>query len=256
MQAEQVDFFADIEEQQVDDVLWESIEAAAAGEKAALVPGQGDYAVDPDTGEVVEMPKALQKLGWTEFPRLPMEPSKDQLADFEQKLEVVTDKIARSIKDAERYRAQLMKRIDELCKPLEGVRDYWQTVGTPMAQALAVHKLPRYKSGEKKGQYSKKTMTLATGSWSFTAAGGFTISDYELVKAEVAKQGVDKFTEYGAKEVVTMNYSKFKSAVAKGVFKDFPGTAWQEPNPLAKAKVVLAEAKKGGGSGDEETDPE
>jgi hypothetical protein len=206
------------------------------------VPGVGDWMVDPETGEVVERPAILKKLGWTEFPTLPENPSSQDLEAFELKLDQIVDRITSHQLEIEKLTKQLEKRI----APRHKAMGWWLKFLEPLAIQLAEKRLPRYKSGQKAGQFSKKTLHLESGSVEFEKGGGYSLFDYSEFKAYVEKEGIEKFKEYGAEKVVSMNYPKLAAAVRAGKFKDAPGVKHEEEKPLAKVKVSAPDLSKKG----------
>jgi hypothetical protein len=207
---------------------------------ALPVPGDGDWMVDPETGEVVERPAVLAKLGWTEFPKLPENPTKEDLDKFEEKLDQIVDRITAHQLAIAKYQEQLEKRI----KPRQGAIDWWSKVLEPLAIDLAEKRLPRYKSGTKQGQFSKKTLHLSSGSIEFEKGGGYSFHDYNEFKAYVKAQGVEKFKEYGAEEAVILNYNKIRAAVRAGKFPDAPGVKHEQEKALASINVTRPDLKK------------
>src|SRR5690606_13314482 len=110
----------------------------------------------------------------------------------------------------------------------------WSEFAKPLAIQLAKHELPRYKSGDKAGQYRVKTLKLESGNWKFTKTGGWSIFDFDLVKEQVKKDGVEKHSDY-AEETVKVDYQKILKALKDGKLgQEFPGTKQEQENPLGK----------------------
>lgn len=133
---------------------------------AVVEPAPTQYSVDEETGEVMDLPWVLQRLGWTEFPTAPDRDKADKIVDL----------LHSYLEPAARYRAQAEKR----AKPLESRAEAIEKVFGPYLNAVGAdekHGLPRFKSGAKAGEFSKKTLDLASGSISWTKDGGISCSD-------------------------------------------------------------------------------
>lgn len=219
--------------------------------------------IDPETGEIIEASLIMRKFGWSEMPRLGTKPIKPKvgspmsefyaweedtryfnqgLKDYELRLDQVLDLMLSYCERTDRWRASTELR----CKPLDSAAKFYDhNFIIPMSKELAPHRLPTYKSGKKKGEYSSKTLALPSGAIKFTSSGGFYVHDAALVKAHIQKLGVDKFAAIGAEQVITYNYQKLLSALNKGddaVYKDLPGTGTKQKNPFASVKAVSPEA--------------
>lgn len=198
--------------------------------------------MDPTTGELLEESLILRKFGWTEMPKLSLDASEFELQEFESKIDQIADKILGHAERTTRWRGSCEKR----CEPFDKAAEFWANFMEPLAKQLAAFRLPRFKSGARKGEFSQKTMWLQSGGISFTQSGGFYQHDPELVKKHIEEQGVEKFAELiGAKATVTYSYDKLISALKKGTLKDIPGTGHRQVNPLAKVKVVAPRAAGG-----------
>ncbi|MDE1971138.1 MAG: hypothetical protein KGI50_06230 [Patescibacteria group bacterium] len=191
--------------------------------------------IDPETGEIIEPSFIMRKLGWNELPLLSQNPTPAELDAFEAKLDQVVDRELGHREKVARWTAANEKR----CEPFNKAADFWeQNFVIPMSKQLAPHRLPKYKTGKKQGEYSNKTLRLASGCIRFHAGGGAHIHDQELIKAHILKEGVDKFKSINARQEIVYDSRKLLSALNKGVFKDFPGTGMKPSEPLATVKVI------------------
>lgn len=224
-------------EPQVDilDALEESIEKA----KQQAEPIRTDAGkTDPGTGEVLDESLILRKFGWTAMPSLPTdrEPTPEELSEFEAKIDQVAERCAAQKQTAARWRAQVEKK----CKPLDDTSNFWESQFVlPMSELLAAHRLPKFQSGARKGEYSKKTLHLSSCSIKFTAGGGYYQHDPELVRKHIEEKGVEQFLDIGAKQVINYDWKKLISALKKGTLKDIPGTGHRPETPFAKASMVI-----------------
>lgn len=228
--------------------------------------------IDPETGMLIEPSLIMRRFGWTEMPFLPPPPgpkpeklpkkaSPEQIELHEQEMRVWMDWEKKRFKFEEqldqvldltlsyeerttRWRASTELR----CQPLDRAGEYYtETFIAPMARELAKYNLPRYKSGDKKGEYSKKTMPLFSGAIKFTAAGGYFVHDAEEVKKEIEKQGVAKYAALiDAKLVVKYNHDKLMTALKNGAvtISDLPGTGHKPKDDLAKVKAISPASKE------------
>lgn len=260
----------DAPEETTVDQVWDSIEQAAGEEEdffkelpdgesapetappSMPIPGEGNWAVDPDSGEVVEIPKVLLKLGWTEFPELPAEPTAKDIATFTAKVDQVTDKIASHAEAISRYDAQAAALRKERVGGREKTITFWTQFLEPMLRKLAPFSLPKYKSGAKVGQYSKKKLILESGSWQFTKAGGPSIFDFAEFKKWRTTEVLNSIAADGTvsletliemvnagKLTLSLDFQKESAAVRAGKYKDAPGTKSEQENPFAKVRLVL-----------------
>lgn len=194
--------------------------------------------IDPETGEVVDESLILRKFGWTEMPFLPTDrqPTNAELNAFEEKIDQVAEKVAAELQTTARWREQTEKR----CKPLDEAAAFWQEQFIkPMSLRLAPYRLPVYKSGKHKGEYSKKTIHLRSLSISFEADGGYYLHDKKLVEAHIKEKGVENFKIINASPSVTYSHTKLMAALKSGELKDIPGTGHKPRNELAKQKLVV-----------------
>lgn len=190
--------------------------------------------VDAETGEVLDLPHQLQILGWSEYPQLGKNPTAQELNDFEGKLEQVTDKICSYLERAARYR----KQAEERAAPLEKSAGHWELFAKALAKALAVHRLPRVKTGPNAGNFTAKTLKLSSGNWAFSKVGGTSIFNFDEFKKKVEEDGVEKHKDYASFEIV-VNYKKALAAVKEGKLKGFPGVKESSEDPLGEVKVKL-----------------
>ncbi|MBX9687369.1 MAG: hypothetical protein K2X27_11750 [Candidatus Obscuribacterales bacterium] len=200
--------------------------------------------IDPVTGEILEPSMILRKLGWTELPTLSNRPTATELDDFEAKLDQIGEKYFNNLDKVERWTAAHEKR----CKPLQDAAAFWfNSFFLPMAKQLAPYRLPRFKSGARKDEYSKKSLVLPCGVINFESSGGAYVHDAALVKKHIEEKGIENFKSIGAEVVLSYNYPKLIAALNNGSLKDIPGTGKKEKDPLASVKLVspVAKAKKG-----------
>lgn len=207
--------------------------------------------IDPITGEMLEPSLIMRKFGWTEMPMLSNQPTREALNAFEEKLDQVTERIFEHLDKVARWTAA-----NELkCKPYVEAAAFWEkNFVEPMSKMLAPHRLPRFQSGAKAGQYSKKTLVLKSGCIEFRADnGGAFVHDDKELKAYMQKEGLEKFKAVGADLAVVYDYKKLIAALNKGTLKNLPGTGMSDKNELATVKLVSpaekaakAKAKKGG----------
>lgn len=188
--------------------------------------------IDPTTGEMLEQSFILRKFGWTELPVLTANSTREKVADFEEKLDQVVDRMSGHLEKAARYRAACEKR----CAPYDGAAKFYdEQFVQPMSRMLAVHKLKR----DKKGNFSEKTLVLASGFVKFTQTGGATIVDKNAIVEHIKEKGVEQFKAINARPAIDFDSRKLLSLVNKGELKDVPGTQIVPKDPLGKAKVVL-----------------
>ena len=197
--------------------------------------------IDPETGEVVEESFILAKLGWTEMPDLPNQPTAAQIEQFEDKVDQLVDRVLGYEEKAARYRAAAEAR----CKHLDGAAAFWtENFLIPMAKKLGPHKLKKFKSGANAGQYNGKTMNLASGSIGFTKAGGWGAPDSDLIKAHIKKVGIENFESINAKDSVSYDYQKLIAELNAGNLKQIPGTKYSAPDEFAKVEIKIPTAPK------------
>lgn len=196
--------------------------------------------IDPETGEILQPSLIMRKFGWTELPVLPPDPTKEEVAAFQAKLDQVLDVILNLKEQTERWTAAN----DIRCKPLEEVAQFWEEAFLiPQSKMLAPYGLPTYKSGQKIGQYSSKSLTLPSGCIDFTKVGGWKVFNPDLVKAQIAKEGIQKYACIDAKLVVSYNHDKLIACLKNGTIKSMPGTEKKNEDEFGKVTVVSA-AKK------------
>lgn len=196
--------------------------------------------VDPETGELIEPSFIMEKFGWTVLPVLGDEPSSSELLDFEEKVDQVLDKILCYEERAARYRAAAEAR----CQPFDKAAEFYdKQFLKPMSRLLAVYRLKRFKRGEKKGQYSEKTLKLASGLIRFTKTGGAFVHDANELKAYIKAKGVENFKGIEAKEVIQYQHQKLISQMNSGLLKALPGTGYEQPNELGSVKAMSPSAK-------------
>src|SRR5579885_794112 len=190
--------------------------------------------IDPETGLVVEESLILRKFGWIEWPRLPDEPTAADLEAFEAKLDQVVDVLLSYRERTARWRAATELR----CKGLDAAADYYESqLVAPLARQLAPHRLPRYKSGAKKGEFRTKTLPLASGAVSFVATGGYYVHDAEQVKRHIEETGLESFGVIDAKLAVSYSHRKLLSALKAGKLKNLPGTGYNRTDPFGSVRV-------------------
>lgn len=183
--------------------------------------------VDEETGELLDRDWVLDKLGWLDYPAELTEEQADQLIDLVHKYR----------QPAQRYRDQAEKR----AKPLEQRADAISDTFGPLLDKFGDKRLPRYQSDSKegtknphkRGDFSKKTLDLGSGSISWTKDGGVAVVDqgryfgwlqrqYETFchqnsmletgspeEKELAKQVLDELqTKYGFRVKIVPDASK------------------------------------------------
>lgn len=188
--------------------------------------------IDPTTGELLEQSFILRKFGWTELPVLTANSTREEVADFEEKLDQVVDRMSGHLEKSARYRAACEKR----CAPYDGAANFYdEQFVQPMSRMLAVHKLKR----DKKGNFSEKTLALASGFVRFTQTGGASIVDKNAIVKHIEEKGVEQFKAINARPGIDFDSRKLLSLINKGELKDVPGTQIVAKDPLGKAKVVL-----------------
>lgn len=191
--------------------------------------------VDPETGEIIEPSLIMRKFGWSELPILGSNPSNAELETFAAKIEQVAEIVFSHQEKVRRWTAAAAIR----CEPYTKAAEFYQkNFLEPMARQFAEYALPRYKSGAKKGEFSKKTLPLEAGCLQFTAKGGAFVHDAAELKRYIASEGVEKFKSIGAEPTITYSYPKLIAALNKGDLKNLPGTGVEPKNPLASVKLV------------------
>lgn len=207
--------------------------------------------VDPETGEILEPSLILRKFGWTEFPSLPSNPTREDVEDFEAKVDQVADKVLEHRDKTARWRAAA----DYRCAPFDRIADYWEEKFLiPLSKQLAPHKLRRFKKGKNAGEYAEKTLRLPSGAIRFTSAGGYYVHDKELVSKYIQENGVKNFKTINARVEVNYDYDKLMAHLKEGKLKDVPGTGHNTPDPFAKTKVMSPKAKGSKESEERESD--
>jgi hypothetical protein len=195
--------------------------------------------IDPETGELIEESLIMRKFGWSEMPQLPKDATKEQVAQYQQQLDQVLDLVCGYRERTSRWRAAAELR----SKGLDKAADFFTAnFIEPMSRALAPHILPVYKSGKKKGEFSKKTMVLSSGAVKFTAGGGYHVHDKDLIREHIEKTGLENFAAIGAHATIVWDHNKLMAALKNGVLKDIPGTGHKAVTPFAKVAVVNPQA--------------
>lgn len=124
-------------------------------------------AIETDTGEVVTVAYFLELLGIAELPAQPDREIAEKILDVMH---------TRYLDPAKRYREQAEKR----AAPLEKSAAQMEAFFGPYLDSCGDKFLPRYGArakAENQGKFSSKTLDLATGSISWTKAGGVTNMD-------------------------------------------------------------------------------
>lgn len=127
------------------------------------------YLVDEETGEVLLEDSELRLLENTTA--LSPATLEVDLKALEQHIDMVGDKISARLQIARRYREQAERRATVHEKAAQWMLEQIR----PLLPTLAEAKLPRYKEGEKVGQYKSKTLDLASCRFAFRKAGGWSI---------------------------------------------------------------------------------
>jgi hypothetical protein len=181
--------------------------------------------------------------------KLDLEEFTRKVRKFEEQLDQVVDLTLRYTEQTNRWRNACELR----CKPLDGAAEFYRkNFIEPMARQLAPHVLPTYKSGKKKGEYSKKTMALASGAVSFIAGGGYFVHDKDELRKHIEKEGVEKFSAIGAEKKVVWDHDKLIAALKAGVVKDLPGTGYKPTDPFKTVKVTIPKPADKKEEGDDE----
>lgn len=191
--------------------------------------------IDPETGEIIDPSFIFRKFGWTEFPQLAKDATQEQVKAYEDKLDQVAEEILWRRDKTSRWTAANNAR----CKPLEDYASFVEEqFAVPMAKALAPHRLPTYKTGKKKGEYSNKTLKLASGQIQFRQSGGAYIHDEKAILKHIEEKGVEQFSAINARAEINYSHTKLLTALNNGSLKEIPGTGINNVNPLAIVKVV------------------
>ena len=228
-------------------------ETAKAQDSASSCPAPAvtAFTVNED-GEVLDLPGVFKFLGWTEYPTLPENPSREQIAAHRAKVDQVADIVASCREQAARYKEQAERR----ARAKEARAASYETLIAPAAVQLAEALLPRYQSGAKAGQLKKKFVDLDSARLTFKSSGGWT-HDREQVQRIIdhLDAGVLNSASLPAKAVRSIDWPRLKALVKKHdnkiPLKDseqyltIGGFEYSTPNPLATLVI-----KPCGGSGE------
>lgn len=242
-------------------------------EQAAQVYRNDQGELVNQDGEIIDFPAVLRGLGWREMPSLPDKPTKEEVAEFEAKV----NEIGAIVVDKRERAARKLAQANAMAKPFLKAAEFWEEFAAGLAKALAPFKLPTFKSGKNKGGYSAKTMVLEDCSFSFRGtAGGFYVHNKDEVADWLEKYCPDwLLSEFGARKSIVFDSRVFcnkfpkvlesiKAKMAKGekveiqgltldqqkdgtfaVSLVIPGTGTRNGDPLKAVSVSFAKDQGG-----------
>lgn len=144
------------------------------------------HQIDPETGEVLDLPWVLKIVGMSE---MPTELNEEQITK-------IGDKISTYRQRAEKYREQA----ERLAKPMEQRAAAMEQFFGDLIDAYVIPRLPRFGPKAKNpGAISKKTLDLLTCSISYEKTGGPEIEDYTAYEKWKNGLSEDDFKIMGGK---------------------------------------------------------